>query len=96
VLGKKARRPITTEEPPVPTDSHAEIEDWMIRLVMPDMEPLRQADDPGGGAGTGDAQVDRTSGARAGLEMRSTGRSHAPGSGREVFNSVQPRRVRQT
>jgi hypothetical protein len=24
----------------VPTDSHAEIEDWMIRLVMPDMHPI--------------------------------------------------------
>jgi hypothetical protein len=137
-MGKKARRPITTKEPPVPTDSHAEIEDWMVRLVMPEMhpiverldgsiretipglqyalkwkrayygvpelgwiiemaayavsvnvsfirgrglrpssaawnhgsEPLRQADNPGGGAGTGDARVDRTSGARAGLEMR--------------------------
>jgi hypothetical protein len=33
-------------------------------------DPLRQADDPGGGAGTGDAHVDRASGARAGLEMR--------------------------
>ena len=33
-------------------------------------DPLRQGDDPGGGAGTGDAQVDRASGARAGLEMR--------------------------
>ena len=24
----------------MPTDSHAEIEDWMIRLVMPDMHPI--------------------------------------------------------
>jgi hypothetical protein len=39
-MGKKARKPITTKEPPVPTDSHAEIEDWMIRLVMPDMNPI--------------------------------------------------------
>jgi hypothetical protein len=39
-MGKKARKPITTKEPPVPTDSHAEIEDWMIRLVMPDMHPI--------------------------------------------------------
>src|ERR687898_1466186 len=33
-------------------------------------DPLRQAEDPGGGAGAGDAQVDRASWARAGLEMR--------------------------
>ena len=39
-MGKKARKPITTKEPPVPTDSHAEIEDWMIRLVMPEMHPI--------------------------------------------------------
>jgi len=39
-MWKKARKPITTKEPPVPTDSHAEIEDWMIRLVMPDMHPI--------------------------------------------------------
>jgi hypothetical protein len=39
-MGKKARKPITTKEPPVPTDSHAGIEDWMIRLVMPEMHPI--------------------------------------------------------
>jgi hypothetical protein len=39
-MGKKERKPITTKEPPVPTDSHAEIEDWMIRLVMPEMHPI--------------------------------------------------------
>src|SRR6266540_1926383 len=33
-------------------------------------DPLRQGEDPGGDAGTGDAEVDRASGARAGLEMR--------------------------
>jgi hypothetical protein len=38
-MGKKARKPITTKEPPVPTDSHAEIEDW-IRRVMPDLHPV--------------------------------------------------------
>jgi hypothetical protein len=37
--GKKARKPTTTKEPPVPTDSHAEIEDW-IRRVMPDLHPV--------------------------------------------------------
>ena len=138
-MGKKARKGIAAKEPPVPTDNHAEIEDWMTRLVMPEMqpivewldgsiretipglqyaikwkqayyglpdlgwiielaalhrfrecllprrrglrpsstarndgsEPLRQADDPGGGPGTGDARMDRTSRARAGLEMTS-------------------------
>jgi hypothetical protein len=39
-MGKKARKPITTKEPPVPTDSHAEIEDWMVRRVVPDMHPI--------------------------------------------------------
>src|SRR5205823_9647549 len=33
-------------------------------------DPLRQGADPGGTAGTGDAQVDSASGPRAGLEMR--------------------------
>jgi hypothetical protein len=134
-MGKQLK-PYTTRKPPVPSESHAEIEDW-IRHVMPDLhsivkqldesiretipglryaikwkkayygvpelgwiiemvaydvsvnvvffggrglrpapaawrhrpEPLRQADDPGGGAGTGDAQVDQASGARDGLEM---------------------------
>jgi hypothetical protein len=36
----KPRKPITTRKPPVPSDSHAEIEDWMIRRVMPDMNPI--------------------------------------------------------
>ena len=39
-MGKKERKPITTREPPVPTDSHAEIEDWVMRLVMPEMQPI--------------------------------------------------------
>ena len=29
----------STRKPPVPTDSHAEIEDW-IRRVMPDLNPI--------------------------------------------------------
>ena len=41
-MGKKARKSITTKTPPVPTDSHAEIEDWMVRLVMPEMRPIVQ------------------------------------------------------
>ena len=31
----------TARKPPVPTDSHAEIEDW-IRRVMPDLHPIVQ------------------------------------------------------
>jgi hypothetical protein len=38
-MGKKARKPITTKEPPAPTNSHVEIEDW-IRRVMPDLHPI--------------------------------------------------------
>jgi len=41
-MGKRARKGITAKEPPAPTDSHAEIEDWMIRLVMPEMQPIVQ------------------------------------------------------
>lgn len=35
----KPRKPDAARKPPVPTDSHAEIEDW-IRRVMPDLEGL--------------------------------------------------------
>ena len=35
---EKTRKPNSTRKPPVPTDSHAEIEDW-IRRVMPDLNP---------------------------------------------------------
>ena len=35
----KARKPNTTRKPPEPSDSHAEIEDW-IRRVMPDLHPI--------------------------------------------------------
>jgi hypothetical protein len=35
----KARKPNATRTPPVPTDSHADIEDW-IRRVMPDLHPI--------------------------------------------------------
>jgi len=35
----KARMPATTRKPPVPSESHAEIEDW-IRRVMPDLQPI--------------------------------------------------------
>ena len=35
----KARNPTTTRKPPVPAESHAEIEDWS-RRVMPDLHPI--------------------------------------------------------
>lgn len=36
---KKPRKPSTSRKPPVPSDSHAEIEDW-IQRVMPDLNPM--------------------------------------------------------
>lgn len=35
----RLRKPTTTRKPPVPSDSHDEIEDW-IRRVMPDLHPI--------------------------------------------------------
>ena len=35
----KSRKPISTRTPPVPSESHAEIDDWM-RRVMPDLAPI--------------------------------------------------------
>ena len=35
----KSRKPTATRKPPVPSDSHADIEDW-IRRVMPDLHPI--------------------------------------------------------
>ena len=35
----KTRNPRTARKPPVPSDSHADIEDW-IRRVMPDLHPI--------------------------------------------------------
>ena len=35
----KSRKPNTTRKPPEPSDSHADIEDW-IRRVMPDLHPV--------------------------------------------------------
>jgi hypothetical protein len=143
----KTRKPNPARKPPKPADSHADIEDWIGR-IMPDLHPivkgldglirdtipgLRYAikwkkaysglpelgwiiemvaydvsvnvvffggaefdpppplgttertrfvcEDPGGGAGTGDAQVDRASGARGGLEMGVHGaKQRLPGS----------------
>jgi hypothetical protein len=36
---EKARKPITTRRPPVPSESHAEIDEW-LRRVMPDLQPI--------------------------------------------------------
>jgi hypothetical protein len=35
----KTRKPTSARTPPVPSDSHADIEDW-IRRVMPDLQPI--------------------------------------------------------
>jgi hypothetical protein len=35
----KARKPSTARKPPEPAESHADIEDW-IRRVMPDLHPI--------------------------------------------------------
>jgi hypothetical protein len=35
----KMRKPNTTRKPPEPSESHAEIDDWM-RRVMPDLHPI--------------------------------------------------------
>jgi hypothetical protein len=35
----KPRKPDTARKPPVPSDSHADIEDW-VRRVMPDLHPI--------------------------------------------------------
>jgi hypothetical protein len=36
---EKVRKPDTARKPPVPSDRHTEIEDW-IRRVMPDLHPI--------------------------------------------------------
>jgi hypothetical protein len=36
---EKARKSDSTRKPPMPSESHAEIEDW-IRRVMPDLHPI--------------------------------------------------------
>jgi hypothetical protein len=36
---EKSRKPTAARKPPVASDSHAEIEDW-IRRVMPDLNPI--------------------------------------------------------
>ena len=36
---EKARKPDSARKPPVPSESHADIDDW-IRRVMPDLHPI--------------------------------------------------------
>jgi hypothetical protein len=36
----KERKPDAVRMPPVPSDSHADIEDWIRRRVMPDLHPI--------------------------------------------------------
>jgi hypothetical protein len=38
---EKMRKGASTRKPPVPSDSHAEIDDWM-RRAMPDLQPIVQ------------------------------------------------------
>ena len=38
----KTGRSSRARRPPVPTESHAEIEDWMIHSVMPRLQPIVQ------------------------------------------------------
>jgi hypothetical protein len=38
----KTRGSSTARTPPVPTESHAEIDDWMIQSVMPRLHPIVQ------------------------------------------------------
>ena len=39
---KKTPQPDSTRKPPEPSESHAEIEDWLRRRVMPDLHPVVQ------------------------------------------------------
>ncbi len=50
----KSRKSYADRKPPVPSESHADIEDWIRRGVMPDMHPIVEwldgfdpRDDPG-------------------------------------------------
>ena len=37
---KKQRKPLSTKKPPIPTENHQLIEDWMQNNIMPKMHPL--------------------------------------------------------
>jgi hypothetical protein len=39
---KRSPKPLATRKPPVPSDRHTEIDDWM-RRVMPDLRPIVEA-----------------------------------------------------
>jgi hypothetical protein len=39
---EKARQPLSARKPPEPSESHAGIDEWMHRRVMPDLQPLVQ------------------------------------------------------
>jgi hypothetical protein len=36
----KTRKPVTSRKPPVPADGHADIDEWIRRRVMPDLNPM--------------------------------------------------------
>ncbi len=36
----KQRKPLSTRKPPIPSDDHAEIAEWIRRGVMPEMHPI--------------------------------------------------------
>lgn len=40
---KDARKPAEPRRPPAPSESHAEVEAWIGRHVMPDLQPIVQA-----------------------------------------------------
>ena len=40
-MGKPPRKANTTRKPPEPSDSHAEIEEW-VRRVMPEVQPIAE------------------------------------------------------
>ena len=37
---KKQRKPLSTKKPPVPTDEHKVIDDWVTHRVMPGIQPM--------------------------------------------------------
>ena len=37
---KKQRKPLSTKKPPVPSDDHGIIEDWMNNHIMPSIQPI--------------------------------------------------------
>jgi hypothetical protein len=37
---KKVRKPLSTKKPPLPSDDHKIIEEWMSNRIMPGMQPM--------------------------------------------------------